>query len=514
MGKAASSSSLLSRRAGGSLLLWFVAGALGLAGLAALERFWWAKTAVEGKPIEAWLQQAASADFTERLAAERVLESLGARILPAARRALAARDDGWLARTRRRLAAWFPKWFRPPTTVVPLQIATLNQLQQLGLEAAPTAPEVIALLETRHPPLRVAAEACLRAMGEAALPAMQELLPSASPKARGILLAILATLPIRLDPAELRPITIPLLADPVTEANAASLLLRLAVVERDSASLHAVEAILHQDRPTAAEGALEEAQRLAAAIAHPTPPDRWQPKKAALSHPAVPAPPPAAEILGRLLDMALRHPDYLVQLEAAEADWLLRRAPDRVLPVLREVMENPLHIWRAALLARRMGPAARPLLPDLLAAVPREPVHRPDRTPAVSAMAAAAIGPEAVPGLSRLLDHPAWETRVSAARALEQFGAAAAPAVPGLIRLLEEPRAESQVVAAQTLGAIGAAAAPALPRLEQLEQTASGYPQDAAARAIQRIYHARRTAAADATRPLLNTLLRFSNLVP
>ncbi|RME92224.1 MAG: HEAT repeat domain-containing protein [Verrucomicrobia bacterium] len=478
-------------------------------------RGWWHQDLVEGRSIPAWLAQAATGNFTDRLAADRVLESLGPRLVPSVRRVLRARDDGWYQEARRRLAAWFPRWFRPPSPVQGIQIEALERLRRLGPDAAPAAPEVLALLARPDSLLRRAALDCLESMGTAAGPALIEALPSAPPRARAGILRVLAPLPVRLDAATLRPLTLPLLGDPDTAGDAARMLLRFAAVERDADSFQALDTLFHRNLAKPAEEAMTLAGALALRVAHPGSPELPQTPAGQLPLAGLSSSAPDAQILGRLIDLGLNHREPVVRLTAAEADWILHNDPDRVVPVLRAVMENPVHIHRAALLVRRMGPAARPLLPDLLAAVPREPVHRPDRLPAMSAMAAAAaLGPAAVPGLCQLLDHPAWETRVSAARALELLGPAAAPAVSGLIRLLAEDRPESRVVAAQTLGAIGSAAAPALPLLERIARTTTGYPQDAATQALERIRRARAAGPLDPASALADNGASSSQSAP
>jgi HEAT repeat protein len=72
-----------------------------------------------------------------------------------------------------------------------------------------------------------------------------------------------------------------------------------------------------------------------------------------------------------------------------------------------------------------------------------------------------------VPALAEALSDPETPVRVSAAMALDNMGAGAAPAVAALAKALRDPNLEVRQWAARALGSIGPAAESAVPALER-----------------------------------------------
>jgi HEAT repeat protein len=140
-----------------------------------------------------------------------------------------------------------------------------------------------------------------------------------------------------------------------------------------------------------------------------------------------------------------------------------------------------------------VGSDAADAVPILLHQLETIQTHRPSRTPSFAAIALGQLGPTAVPGLVKLIEHAVSDVRVNAAAALGGQGTAAAPAVPGLIRMLSAADLEEQMAAANALGEIGPVAEPAVPeltRLANLETTQDvivGHVRSAARDALERI---------------------------
>ncbi len=98
------------------------------------------------------------------------------------------------------------------------------------------------------------------------------------------------------------------------------------------------------------------------------------------------------------------------------------------------------------------------------------------------------VPPEvAMPALIPLLDHPSFDTRSYAARALKIFGPNAAPAVPALTRRLDDPTRNVRFYVAETLVAIGPKAAPAVAALGRAAGDPASGIQQTAARALAAI---------------------------
>jgi HEAT repeat protein len=105
------------------------------------------------------------------------------------------------------------------------------------------------------------------------------------------------------------------------------------------------------------------------------------------------------------------------------------------------------------------------------------------------ALAAVGSDPEvAIPAVLKVLDQQSSdETRLTALRALGEFGAEAAPAVPSIVALLEGDDPRMRMEAVETLGEIGPAASAAVPPLMQVLQGEDGLLTITAAHALSQI---------------------------
>ncbi|MCP5522756.1 MAG: HEAT repeat domain-containing protein [Verrucomicrobiales bacterium] len=437
----------------------------------------------DGQSLTYWIGRQVAGSFRERADATQVLTRIGPEAVPTLTHLLARSEHSIGQALREQLSGWFPDQFSPPPNPVSIRQQAITLLGRLGPPAASAAPALLKRLESADPVERQLLEEALLSLGSGAGDVLAKGLQHPSREVRTSVAKVLPLSGVRLDASVLLPPLQELSQSEDAEARcaAARALTMLALRQDTPVVMDGVRRLAQDSEPMVAFGILSGCDPAPSLGAFPAFESFREPMPAGAD-----LPPPAPQAWVLLADL-MEHPSAEVRAMAAARHWQLAHDAGRVLPVFTNVLQEPRVIWMAASGLRAMGPAAEPAIPALLEAVPREPVHRPDRTPATSAMALAAIGPAALPGLRQLLDHPELNVRLSAAHALRQFGPAAADAVPGLIRLLEEPSDEAKTLAGDTLGIIGPAARRALPRLETLEQHSRGYPQAAAAEAIRRI---------------------------
>lgn len=419
----------------------------------------------EGASLSEWLRRASGGDPDQRRKAVRVLDQVGPEAVPTLIRALEVRPAWWwrLWQATRETVLRAP---RAPEATAALNRTAAEVLARLGPAASNAAPALLRW-SARHGLLPLDPHP-LRAIGPAALPALRRALHS-----RG---------------ARLRETAAEVVADPVFEPVADHLIpaLLAGVVQRQGAlsraHLHALSVLGPPRRDVAA--------RLAA----------WLPTCPADSATALlnalAAFGPAARDYADRVRPFLTAPEPPVRLAAAKALQAAQLPARETVPVLIELLREPALQWEAARQLSLLGEAATPAIPALLATLEQTPTHRPSRMPPFAALALGRLGPEAVPGLVKLFDHPSAEVRMSAAAALEEAGEAAASAVPALTRLLAAADPEEQMVAARVLGALGRVAAPALPELTRLSQTETtqdvtvGHARSAARLAVKQIHRA------------------------
>src|SRR5439155_2480599 len=173
----------------------------------------------------------------------------------------------------------------------------------------------------------------------------------------------------------------------------------------------------------------------------------------------------AAPAVPVVLD-SLRDADFQVRLAAVRTCGLLGPSAEPAIPILIEMLDKPgapLSFWICQTLAR-FGPKAKAVIPKL-----RELALQDTHPGFCPVEVLPAFGPDALPLLMELYQHPDNRQRAATARALGKFGEQAAPAVPFLIRDLDRGnKAWQAAMAAQVLGDIGEPARPALPRLRTL----------------------------------------------
>lgn len=416
----------------------------------------------DGRPLRHWLLLAASDNHQDRLRAEAVLRQVGPEGVPEMIRALEAR------RSR------FQRFWRAvrvnvlglePDDELSGRVASvaLERLARLGPAASNAAPALL-LLGTYSRHLSAASRA-LQAIGPAGAPHLIAAVGS---------------------------------PDPNLSYCASCALSSEAFLPAANQVLPALTAALHSPELKRQIGAI----RALAVLA------RTRPETAAALTALLPE---AAENVGVEILAALRAfgpagahcADQIVSLldsqsaalryHAARALRAVRPPAREAVPVLTRLLREPDVQWEAARTLGEMGADAAEAIPALLALLETAPTHRPSRTPSFAALALRQMGPAAVPGLVKLLDHASSDVRVNAAIALAGLGEAAAPAVPGLIRLLGAEDPEEQMAAADTLCALGPVARDAIPeltRLANLETTQDvivGHVRSAARLALERI---------------------------
>ncbi len=172
----------------------------------------------------------------------------------------------------------------------------------------------------------------------------------------------------------------------------------------------------------------------------------------------------------------LRSPDLQVRRAAAQA--LAGDAVPAVLPALRQALADPdaeVRIGAASALGWPGNAAAIPLLLSAL---------RDKEGVVVDAALGglAGIGPAAVPSLLQLFSSPEPVYALYASRALVRMGDAAAPS---LLRALESPQTQTRLWAAVTLGDMDEKQA--IPALRRLHRNSQGNVQWAAEQALRKL---------------------------
>jgi HEAT repeat protein len=133
----------------------------------------------------------------------------------------------------------------------------------------------------------------------------------------------------------------------------------------------------------------------------------------------------------------------------------------------------------------RQGAAAKPAIPALVAALrDGAETSRGERVSRSASEALAAIGEDAVPALTAVLESPEPLVRVGAAAAIHDLGPKAKAAVPRLVELLAKDDPANRIPLIAALQGIGPAAKPALPRLMKLLDSDDFHTQYWACRAI------------------------------
>jgi len=163
----------------------------------------------------------------------------------------------------------------------------------------------------------------------------------------------------------------------------------------------------------------------------------------------------------------------------------LEAAPEVLLPPLRALLSSadPAVLLKALRAVRRMGPAARSLVPELIALVRRRP-GAPTGEAALALGEIASDDPAALECLIDLLNDRMDAARMSAAQALGAFGE---PALGALVAALDDrdPHFLGQVVG--VLGLMRGKAAPARKRIEALRSHPEAEVRQSVGIALERI---------------------------
>lgn len=186
---------------------------------------------------------------------------------------------------------------------------------------------------------------------------------------------------------------------------------------------------------------------------------------------------------------ALQDEDAQVQLLAVRACGSIGSAAELGINTLVQMLDrsNPLLTpWICQSLAQ-FGPKAKVAIPEL-----RELALQDSPSAMCAIEALPAMGPEAVPVIIELYQHPANRHRAATARALGKCGEEAANAVPILMRDLDGTKASQVAMAAEALGNIGEPARPALPQIKALLSDEDGPVRLRAAHALWKLDKDRR----------------------
>ena len=172
------------------------------------------------------------------------------------------------------------------------------------------------------------------------------------------------------------------------------------------------------------------------------------------------APPSAALVLGKCgpaaksaipdLLACARRPDWSLRAQAIVALGEIGEEPERVIPVLIELLEDPV-VRPAALEAlTRFGPGAEPAISGVIACLEDDSVDV--REAAVSMLGRLAADPvRVVPALAARLSDRRWEVRARSAWALGEFGKQAHAAIAQLEALNDDPDGRVARQAARSL---------------------------------------------------------------
>lgn len=183
----------------------------------------------------------------------------------------------------------------------------------------------------------------------------------------------------------------------------------------------------------------------------------------------------------------LKDPEPRVQFKAAEAIWRIDRRKSLILPTLIRALDEDSLRWESALLIGRMGEQGAEAVPGLIAAMKREELHRPFRTPPVTSFALGKIGHKALPQLIVCLGTENARSRAGAAFALLHMGDDAFPAIPALKKTLADPSADVRHASALTLADLGDNHCDLLPVLQEMLEVNDDAVRSMAIRAIRNI---------------------------
>jgi HEAT repeat protein len=416
----------------------------------------------DGRPLRHWLLLAASENHQDRLRAEAILRQVGPEAVPELIRALEARKSKFqriwrLVRVNVLGLEPDDDLSRRVTSVA------IERLAGLGPAASNAAPALL-LLGTYSSHLSAASRA-LQAIGPAGAPHLSAAVSSPDPNLSYFASYALSSEAFLPAADQFLPALTAALHSPEFKTQIGAIR-ALAVLARTRPEMAAA---LAAQLPAAAENVAVEV--LVALRA-------FGPAGANCADPIAP--------LLESQSVALRY-------HAARALRAVRPPAREVVPVLIRFLREPDVQWEAAQTLGEMGADAAEAIPALLTLLETAPTHRPSRTPNFAALALRQMGPAAVPGLVKLLDHTSSDVRVNATVALAGLGDAAAPAVPGLIRMLGAEDPEEQMAAADALRALGPVARDAVPeltRLANLETTQDvivGHVRSAARLALERI---------------------------
>lgn len=402
----------------------------------------------EGKLASQWCEELLSPDYKVQNSARQALHSLGEAAVPQLRLMLRHRNPPWEPRLVR-LARYIPGFqYKVRDSILSRQQAA-QVAAGLGPSAAGAVPELIAALGED----KVAPDAAR---------ALVKIGPASEP-------ALLQTLDDHRDPV-IRTRSARLLGERFPASPAAAGVLMRAT--EDPAWEVRRQAALSLALMRTLEPAVETV--LLGLLADPDPPVRAA-AATALGKRENPAPEIQARLRKSMVDRLAE-----VRLASAKALWRLGENSAEVLPVLVGILQTD-HAWEAAYALADLRAGAAPAIPHLIAALRRERVPRPYRTPPSSAFALGAIGPPAVPALSEVLSAPQPHIRLAAVLALGFMGDGAKPAVPALLPLLEDDDTEVRYAAALTLGTLGTGSPPVISALVECLAAEDIYMRFAAA---------------------------------
>lgn len=422
-----------------------------------------------GRPLGYWLARLAHPDYRVRSSAEAALEPLGAEAARGLVAALDCRDTLWRRWWDGVAVRWWGPNAFPGVSAARIREQAARLLTRIGPPNEATLACLVRHLDEPDEDAARAIQSAILGAGPAALPHLERAVAGGADRARGRATQLLGYA------AEFGPPDSGRERALCGALHDTAIAVRVAAVDalaslrcRGPATLDGLGAVLADADPGVRQGAVGALGILGR----------------------------RGEACGELLRARLDDEDPRVAVEAARSLWRIEARSDVVLPRLVAALSEPQAHWQAALVLCEMGTAASAAIPALLDRLEHEVTHRPSRTPPSSALALGRLGPDAVPGLIRLLEHTNTGVRISAAMALASHGPLAHLAVPSLQELLADPDSEMQIVALNALGAIGHPARPALPELEAIADRATDYLRAAAVAAVGRIRGAGGSGAA------------------
>ena len=410
---------------------------------------------IAGKSPRYWVKQLDDPDYRLRFDAADKLAAAGPDVIPDLINLLQDRESTLVTK----LKAWgrqvspehFPHDERPK-----LRRLAAHQLTRMAEDAQPAIPYLIEALGDPHPPVREEAARTLRAVGA---PAAERLIKASRDSDPDIRLAAVTLLSEGHASTSVRAALLAAFQDeePAVVSVAAHGLAGLGF--NDWEIVKDLSRLLRHEMPDVRVAAAEALGELGA---------------------------PAIESVS-MLAAKLRDHDGRVRIAAAIALWRIDRRDSLILPILIDDLYVDELRWEAALAIGQLGELAAPAVSALADAMQREEMHRPFRTPPVTAFALGRIGKPAVETLQQSLTSECDKLRIGSALALNAMGEPARAAIPQLIIALQDSLPEVRHASALALADLGEQDTAMVPVLTDMLTSEDDAVRSMAFRALRRV---------------------------